>query len=88
MDFYSLDERAIKREIDYKNEEISKADVFFSLVTLLCLKPELRRYPNIDDSWNYVSLTPDPSFSWQVARFLVSYFASFLNDVRQSWPTE
>ncbi|OJI39759.1 hypothetical protein VVATL9824_04147 [Vibrio vulnificus] len=29
MDFYSLDERAIKREIDYKNEEISKADVFF-----------------------------------------------------------
>ncbi|EHK9066623.1 hypothetical protein KCU34_002018 [Vibrio vulnificus] len=30
MDFYSLDERAIKREIDYKNEEISKADVVFS----------------------------------------------------------
>ncbi len=50
MDFYSLDERAIKREIDYKNEEISKADVLFSLVTLLCLKPKLRRYPKIDDS--------------------------------------
>ncbi|EIJ0967653.1 TPA: hypothetical protein I7750_08780 [Vibrio vulnificus] len=29
-DFYSLDEQAIKREIDYKNEEISKADVVFS----------------------------------------------------------
>ncbi|ELG5188653.1 TPA: hypothetical protein ACGVBQ_001304 [Vibrio vulnificus] len=29
-DFYSLDERVIKREIDYKNEEISKADVVFS----------------------------------------------------------
>ncbi len=37
MDFYSLDERAIKREIDYKNEGISKADVLFSFVTLLCL---------------------------------------------------
>ncbi|RZR49749.1 hypothetical protein D8T57_01895 [Vibrio vulnificus] len=30
MNFYSLDEQAIKREIDYKNEEISKADVVFS----------------------------------------------------------
>ncbi|ELV8636053.1 hypothetical protein QNE29_004443, partial [Vibrio vulnificus] len=30
MNFYSLNERAIKREIDYKNEEISKADVVFS----------------------------------------------------------